>query len=928
MRFVRLKFTGYGVFHGEELSFPAPADGGDFHFVLGDNEAGKSTALAGITDLLFGVEARTPYAFYPGELALEAEVEQSGEVRRYRRRKGLKNTLMDEAGNLADEALLRDWLRVRREEFSKMFGLNCSRLRAGGDELLLSGGDLSAALLSAHSGVTGLSVVADNLEKEADRFWGAKKAQRRAYQQAKERYEDADERKKRAMTHPEELRALEEKLSGLRKEREDAGARLRECKNRRRQIDRILSARPLLRRGDDMLSELKRLEGIATLPENAHTQVSDAVGRINKARIHLESCGEQIEGLRRDREIVKPDYSFLKEGLAIQDVAGRRELARQAESDIPLRQSEIDGKKERIMECAQLLGRSAKSVREIKAPPSARRNRLLDLKEEGGGIFRDIKMLQGRLQTPLPPGEKQNANSLNALRAAIKDARGSEAGERIKNAQKESGELAAGIAVGLKSLAPLWEGDAEQLAALTVPMNASLDAYKQGFAGLNQKAGELEAERKQAENRLKALQEKNKEIKESGIAASEEDMRLKREERDSAWERIRDMYVLPGKKTREQKPAQRAASVADGFAALVREADDLADERFKNAEHSARLDDCEKGIQEARAELTKIDGAQKQLQEEIARKIEKWRREWRRAGIIPLTPDEMREWLRRRDDVLRNLQAKNAKDKEINRLREDEKKTGLLLSKAVLRAGKPPPGKHSLAGLIEIAERIAEEIQKTLARREEAESQREKDVNELARAEKNRDEWGEQWKSALTACGLNAETAMPELQEKMDLFDEVEDCHRTVEELDERIREMKATVRGFGSDVTRLAKFLPPAERSSDCIGLAQKLLIRLQEENSKSDRRRGIEDKLKDLQRRRDEWQSHLSSEEEALEPLIKRAGVKDHDALLDAAEKSGEKLALKKKNGDIRRDLMALGGGKSPEDLKRESDNEEEDD
>ena len=58
MRVRRLDLLRYG--HFTDRSFELPAGDVDLHIVFGPNEAGKSTALAAIEDLLFGVPVRSP----------------------------------------------------------------------------------------------------------------------------------------------------------------------------------------------------------------------------------------------------------------------------------------------------------------------------------------------------------------------------------------------------------------------------------------------------------------------------------------------------------------------------------------------------------------------------------------------------------------------------------------------------------------------------------------------------------------------------------------------------------------------------------------------------------------------------------------------------------------------------------------------------
>ena len=81
MRLRRLDLTRYGKFTDRRIDF-GPAEPGrpDLHIVYGPNEAGKSTALSGFLDLLFGIETRSRYNFvHPyGTMRVGGRIEFAG----------------------------------------------------------------------------------------------------------------------------------------------------------------------------------------------------------------------------------------------------------------------------------------------------------------------------------------------------------------------------------------------------------------------------------------------------------------------------------------------------------------------------------------------------------------------------------------------------------------------------------------------------------------------------------------------------------------------------------------------------------------------------------------------------------------------------------------------------------------------------------
>ncbi|RXF74479.1 AAA family ATPase, partial [Hansschlegelia zhihuaiae] len=136
MRLLRLDLEKYGVFEGRSLDFRPDAK---LHVVFGPNEAGKSSALAAVSDLLFGFPERTDFAFRhaTGNLRLGAHiVAADGREATFRRRKGRAGTILDSDDKALPDDLLAPFLGgLSREVFERAFGLTTRALREGGEAL-------------------------------------------------------------------------------------------------------------------------------------------------------------------------------------------------------------------------------------------------------------------------------------------------------------------------------------------------------------------------------------------------------------------------------------------------------------------------------------------------------------------------------------------------------------------------------------------------------------------------------------------------------------------------------------------------------------------------------------------------------------------------------------------------------------------------
>src|SRR6266478_1562395 len=108
MRIQRLDLLRYGRFTDTHIELPASDS--DIHIVFGVNEAGKSTALSAIEDLLFGIPHNSPLNFVHdyASMRLGALIESEARTLAVRRRKGNRDTLLtdDDAPMPGGEAAL------------------------------------------------------------------------------------------------------------------------------------------------------------------------------------------------------------------------------------------------------------------------------------------------------------------------------------------------------------------------------------------------------------------------------------------------------------------------------------------------------------------------------------------------------------------------------------------------------------------------------------------------------------------------------------------------------------------------------------------------------------------------------------------------------------------------------------------------------
>lgn len=300
MRFSELHLIRYGQFDGCRLAFPQTPS--DLHVVYGPNEAGKSTTMAAIADLLFGFPHVAAYDFQFDKLLLRVGgvIQGSGPPLTCRRKRGNARTLLDAADQPIDDGRLTALLAGQtRESFLRAFSLDHARLREGGRSMLEAKDDIGQAIFAAGSGLVGVTRLAEALEEEAKAIWSERASASRSYYVAQKAYEEARARLRETQlksAHWAELKKIleghERELEELRAQREAVQTALQRTERRRRVLT------PLARRAH-LLEELAALGEVPDLPADARAILDRATRVIAESETKLRLAREQREAAEK-----------------------------------------------------------------------------------------------------------------------------------------------------------------------------------------------------------------------------------------------------------------------------------------------------------------------------------------------------------------------------------------------------------------------------------------------------------------------------------------------------------------------------------------------------------------------------------------------------------------------------------------------------
>jgi len=293
MRFQRLHIPAFGPFTNRDWSFTST--GHDLHVFYGENEAGKSSLLRAIRDLLFGIHGQSSDNFLHEykQLRLHGEIEnRAGERLVFQRRKGNKNTLLNHNGTALQDGILRRFLgNVDLTYFSTMFGLGASELRDGAAQLLKGEGEIGNALFSASLGGTPIQRVLDSLVADSERLFKGRATANVAIRPAANRHKELLRKCRDATVNAETWDQLERGLAEQSKAKETLVEEIDKISREIAWIDRCEDALPSVGRLND---EMNLLCQLPALPEVA----SDFVVRAKAARTSVGECCGRVQTLK------------------------------------------------------------------------------------------------------------------------------------------------------------------------------------------------------------------------------------------------------------------------------------------------------------------------------------------------------------------------------------------------------------------------------------------------------------------------------------------------------------------------------------------------------------------------------------------------------------------------------------------------------
>jgi chromosome segregation protein len=808
VRFDELVLERYGHFADRRLTFRPDAR---LHVVLGANEAGKTTALAAISDLLFGFPHQTPYDFRHDSRSLRIGARltlRDGATLAFRRRKGRERTLVDAADAALPDDLLAPVLgAVTRDMFRAEFGLTAQGLRDGGRELAKAGGRLSEALAASSAGVSALSHLRARLAREADDlFTPNRRSASKPLYAALDAHHEADAALRQALVTSEVWIAAVAAVKAA-EERSEAGkAELESLGRDVARLERIRRVAAKLGALDVARSELATRAAPA-LDAAAIARTRDALRRDGEIAARRAKLDEDAAADAARRARLRLDPKLLVRSDAIDRLRQRVGKIQEELNELPRRQTSQREATARLEETARKLGLADRAALSAGQPGEPALAQVRALIGDGRAVHDRVDIARERLERArddVARRERDAGAPVHAVDPEPLQQRLAPFDELPGDCDLARREATAcqvernALDEAFAALAPR-PATLHDLAVAPLPGKTQIEAAMRAFDKHAESERDLASALANAEKAARRIDAEIARLASGGATATRDDLMRLRRERDAALAAARDA-----------DDARRAAAL-DHLGGVAHHVDLVTDVLLAAGERLALLQNASERREEVerqRAELREADRALADRREAL---LDRWRALWAPAALTPSDPAAMAQWLERvarllsrRDELARREAGLAALNARIEAARAPLAALCADLGAAV-SADEAPDVSHrrARAALSDAqkrwAERRARDAGRAAAR--EALATAEQD---FARAEARLAAWREAWPAAVAEIGLAGTADLAAADAALTLWREAGELDRAHGQWTQRVDSMLRDIAEFEADVAAL----------------------------------------------------------------------------------------------------------------------------
>ena len=930
MRILNLELLAYGPFTERVLDLSKGKEG--IHLIYGPNEAGKSVALRALLGFLFGIPPRTNDNFLHnntrlriGAMILGSDGSRLGAVRR----KGLKDTLLDQAGNPVPEAALAKYLgEVTRDLFSTMFAMDHEILVEGGKALVEGGGDMGQSLFAAGMGIAGMRGMLESLETEAGDLFlptGKNPKINRLIRDFKALKRDCGEKSLSSrdwISHDESMRtALEEKNI--------LGRDLLRLTSQRNRLERLHHAIPKIASLLNYKKEVETMGEVPSLSSEFSKQRQEAQNILHRAQSNETRLRKELKKIKEDLKGISPEGALIKAQEEIRDLFLRSGSHRKAMADIPRRRAD----KHRLIDEAQAIIKKLGPEWSIENVESHRLTdsliaRIRELGREWDPILGKQEAanqahmaLQSEILTAKEtlselPTQKDPRTLKAALNQILKQGDLSERLIRAKADQRMSQER---LDQHLKDLGP-WSGTLEELLELNPPPEETIDRFEIDFNENDSERQRVEQTLTENHERLVALDRQMDVLKATGPIPKLEELEQARKHRDEGWQLVKEAWLQQNSDPEKiQAFDSEAGDLAEGYEKSVRRADQIGDRLRNESDRVAKQANFLADQREIERRITALKEDLRRSEEAHVRIEQEWNRIWKTVVVHPGRPKEMRGWVQRYHRLVEAFSAHQGRVEEVNELEEKSEAHRSLLYEQLEAIGKSPTDKNeNLDYLLDLSETLVTRIEGDENKRgilvnqiRDLERRNSAAVQSMKQADKALTSWQDKWDEAVSNLGLEPDALPGEadavLARVQELFERIDQARM----MEGRIHAMEVDAENFAQWASELCSRLVPDLKNSPPDDIASALHERLDKALADSARAEELKKQHISIEEAIQAEQLIIDEHETKLKELCRVAGVESYSELPEVEKRSDLFREKQEKIAGLEKELTEQSAG-----------------
>ena len=811
----RLDLIAFGKFTDVRLNL-----GKGFHLIYGPNEAGKSTTLRAIRQLLFGFDERTDDNFVHsnpnlrvGGIVSSDSVGELEVIRRKTRKDSLRAG--DDIAIIDPNRWTQLLVGIDETTFRQRYGIDYEQLVQGGHQIATGSGDLGDILFATGSGVTDLNAVKKRLVDDAAEIFKPQGKKQRLNQSIATLQEQKDKLRDNLLSAAEWEEADRIRLE-TQIRLDDLSARLTKQTSDRDRLQRWKLAWPLVQELDSVVKELTQLGSIPRLNPDFTAKRQQAILLLKQHSVHEQAATEAIELAENELEKLARPQEIMGRSDEISKLVTEWGACQKGVLDRQKLVEDRDRHQASIRELLQSMPVSTDLIPDTTAIlDRSFRTRLGQLGRQQTGLQQSLEqalLLRRRLSVQLD--ELQESLKL------IPEDRPLEVFRNLLRKVQNDGDLEARLALAREEITAMQEVARQQsarfgleinsisaLASMKIPDLTLLKQMEAGFQANHAEQLMLRSRLAEFDIEQKKLCQTIEKLRNEFQLPTEADLANVRNRRDEVWLEIRQ------KLSKDEVPESK---LIVEFERLINEADSIAD-RLRNdadrvaqlAEEVADLETNDVRRHEATIRMAELEAEHLTLQQN-------WQLEWQSVGAKAPMPNETHAWLAQRETLLQSeihiRRCENEANSLATRIQENVEALGKLME--IVSTSE---SETNLKDLIARAEKHLKEVESfQQLRKETTESiarwtrELSESIDRVTTAETALSQWKTEWAGVMCELGLPPDSTTDMAATLVETLIELTDHQRQAEQFQARISGIDADTERLTTKVDSLCQEIAP----------------------------------------------------------------------------------------------------------------------